>query len=304
MKLHEDEGLFRDLIGYTAVKFNISEVYIEKDYWVTRILFLLSISEFRKCFIFKGGTALSKAYKLINRFSEDIDLAFLNINGLSGNQMKTRMKSAEKTITRGLEYIERSGQSKKGSFRKVYFDFPKIIEGDYGHASEVILLEMNCFTSPEPFSLMPVKTLIAEFIESTEKKELIEQYELKDFCVNVLDIKRTAAEKIIGLIKASRSEDPTYELSNKIRHFYDLCMIKRCDNHKYLFASKQLYELIQIVVAADREQFKDAGTWLDVPLHESTLFINPEKIWATIRSTFHNDFSGLVYDGISHLIPR
>ncbi|WP_432807491.1 nucleotidyl transferase AbiEii/AbiGii toxin family protein [Proteus hauseri] len=65
----------------------------------THVLLQLSQSEFRDDFVFKGGTALSKFFGLIQRFSEDVDLAMFNNRGLSGNQIKNRMKSAEETIS-------------------------------------------------------------------------------------------------------------------------------------------------------------------------------------------------------------
>ncbi len=48
---------------------------IEKDWWVVQTLRLVSQMEIAKHLVFKGGTSLSKAWGLIDRFSEDIDLA-------------------------------------------------------------------------------------------------------------------------------------------------------------------------------------------------------------------------------------
>ena len=65
------EALFRN----TANKMGLTEAIIEKDFWVCWMLDYL----FHRCcwkdnLAFKGGTSLSKAYGLIERFSEDIDL--------------------------------------------------------------------------------------------------------------------------------------------------------------------------------------------------------------------------------------
>lgn len=54
----------------------VSPVIIEKDFWVCWILKRVFLLEDQPALIFKGGTSLSKAYNLIQRFSEDIDLAF------------------------------------------------------------------------------------------------------------------------------------------------------------------------------------------------------------------------------------
>lgn len=69
----EDEKMV--LLQQTAVARKISaEQAIEKDWWVTAILVALSKSSWADFLQFKGGTSLSKAWGLISRFSEDIDL--------------------------------------------------------------------------------------------------------------------------------------------------------------------------------------------------------------------------------------
>ena len=95
MKLHRDKEVFTQAILSTAEYFNIQEVFVEKDYWVTYVLKNLSQSKYKGTVVFKGGTSLSKAYRLINRFSEDIDLAIIQSKGASGNAIKNLIKSVE-----------------------------------------------------------------------------------------------------------------------------------------------------------------------------------------------------------------
>ena len=59
----------------TATAQHIDIRYVEKDYWITRSLGLLAQSPYAERVVFKGGTSLTKAYRLTQRFSEDIDLA-------------------------------------------------------------------------------------------------------------------------------------------------------------------------------------------------------------------------------------
>jgi predicted nucleotidyltransferase component of viral defense system len=72
MKLHNDKALFEQIVIETFEQVGIKREVIEKDYYVTMILKELSLN--LPHLLFKGGTSLSKCYKLINRFSEDIDL--------------------------------------------------------------------------------------------------------------------------------------------------------------------------------------------------------------------------------------
>ena len=70
--LHNDKSLFEQVILRVSKDTAIEASIIEKDYYVT--LVLQRIVAQQPNIIFKGGTSLSKCYKLINRFSEDIDL--------------------------------------------------------------------------------------------------------------------------------------------------------------------------------------------------------------------------------------
>ena len=76
MKLHEDKKRFVEAITAASTMFGIEPALVEKDYFVT--LFLQKAMERIPGLVFKGGTSLSKCYKLIDRFSEDIDLTLDN----------------------------------------------------------------------------------------------------------------------------------------------------------------------------------------------------------------------------------
>ena len=68
----DDRELFKDLITFVSRKTNVREDIVEKDYYVTLILQELSKADYP--IVFKGGTSLSKAYCVIDRFSEDVDI--------------------------------------------------------------------------------------------------------------------------------------------------------------------------------------------------------------------------------------
>ena len=71
----ESEENLKALFGNTSVKAGLSPAIVEKDFWVCLTLdYLFMDSPWRKQLAFKGGTSLSKAFNLIKRFSEDIDL--------------------------------------------------------------------------------------------------------------------------------------------------------------------------------------------------------------------------------------
>ena len=72
----------------------IDEASAEKDWWVTAVLYAMFHTSISEYLLFKGGTSLSKGWNIINRFSEDIDLAlsrdyFLNVKKLSCARWRT-----------------------------------------------------------------------------------------------------------------------------------------------------------------------------------------------------------------------
>ena len=71
MNLHSDKEAFKEIIALAAEHFGYEQSHVEKDYWVSKILRDISLSEYADKTYFKGGTSLSKAYGLIERFSED-----------------------------------------------------------------------------------------------------------------------------------------------------------------------------------------------------------------------------------------
>lgn len=90
MLLHNDTAAFREIIQAASMKLGIKEKFIEKDYYVS--LLLKNLAECNPNIVFKGGTSLSKCHKLIDRFSEDIDLAIPQEIDKMTEGMKRKLK--------------------------------------------------------------------------------------------------------------------------------------------------------------------------------------------------------------------
>ena len=81
-----------DIINQTVIHKKIPAEAIEKDIWVTAVLHALFSLSYAKYLSFKGGTSLSKCYNLIERFSEDIDIAINREKfGFTGTLTKTQI---------------------------------------------------------------------------------------------------------------------------------------------------------------------------------------------------------------------
>lgn len=295
MILHKDKETFNDIIETTAKKLNIPAIFIEKDYWVTYILNKLSKSIYKETAIFKGGTSLSKAYKIIARFSEDIDLAIIT-NGIDGNAIKTLIKNIEKALLDENFEEKITPQTSKGSkFRKTVHQYPKIIEGDFGHANENLILELNSFAKPHPYISKTISSYIYDFLnlQSYEVKKLITDFELEPFEINVLDYKRTFCEKISAIARASFESNKDYsQLKEKIRHFYDIYHLMQEDDIKVFLNSDDMDKMIQNVREDDQKQF--SSDWANVKLHSTKIFKNID-ILNELNGYYNSNFKTLVY---------
>jgi predicted nucleotidyltransferase component of viral defense system len=222
MNLHANTADFTALITFTAKHFNIIPAFVEKDYWITLALSRLSQSENVENAVFKGGTSLSKGYRIISRFSEDIDIAIINEN-LSGNALKTKIRNIEKEITIGLTEIVEDGVTSKGSmFRKSIFEYPTLLGKVDSIIPNRMIVEINSFANPYPNVKQDITSFIAEYLKVSNQTTVIDEYGLQPFLLNVLDKRRTMIEKLVSLFRFSFAENARRSLSAKMHHFYDL----------------------------------------------------------------------------------
>ncbi len=87
-----------DIFNAVAAENGMTLFAVEKDWWVSRTLEIIFQMPIAPHLVFKGGTSLSKAWKLINRFSEDIDLAIDKafFEGYQGDISKTQIGKLRK----------------------------------------------------------------------------------------------------------------------------------------------------------------------------------------------------------------
>lgn len=296
MKLHENESDFSQAIQATASALGIREVFVQKDYWVCYILKNLSLSEHRSQVVFKGGTSLSKAHKVIHRFSEDVDLAIIS-NGLTDSQIKPLMKRIESAIatTPLKELTDHVAVSKGSKYRKTVWEYNKLIGGDFGDASKDLILEINSFTKPSPFNSVSIQTYIADFFEQTNLKADLISNELEAFQVNVLDLKRTITEKIAAIAGASsRQPDDHSELKKKIRHLYDLAMLLRISHVAEFINSPEFLEMYEIIKVEDKN-IPGQRQNSDQHILETPIFKSSSSVLSDLTDTYQNNFMSLVY---------
>ncbi|WP_297407265.1 nucleotidyl transferase AbiEii/AbiGii toxin family protein [uncultured Cetobacterium sp.] len=289
MNLHENKEDFKDLIQLTATHFKTLPVYVEKDYWVTYVLKNLFTSEYKDKVIFKGGTSLSKAYSLIERFSEDIDLQLLNFVG-SEHKKKILMKEIETIATKGLVYQpNHSRESKRGNIRKTVYKYEKAFEGEFFQASDDFIFEINGMSIPEPWESKEIISEIAKFLLNTEQENAITEFGLESFEVVVLNKERTFVEKIFAVLDYSFEDNYTVELENKIRHIYDIHKLYNDEKIKEFFDSDNFFDLANKVVV-ENDFF---GKRKDTDYSKSRFF--SKDIISPLKKTYETTFSKFVY---------
>lgn len=299
MNLHHDKEIFAELTEVTGNALSIPLVYVEKDYWMTMALKSLSQSPYVEDVVFKGGTSLSKAYRLIDRFSEDIDLAVRSANR-NASATKMLLKNVEGIVTQGLSYLKGDERERKGSkFRRTVHQYPRIVDDtDFGQASPELLIEINAFTNPEPFEMRELRTLIAEDLARKGRTDLVARFGLENFSVRVLSPKRTLVEKMLGVVKDSYSDDPIARLSDRIRHLYDICLVLRYDEYQNFVASNEFKSLCDKGIEDEKAGEFEHSDCFEKPLTNAPLFSDFEAWKSSLNVTYMGMFSDLVYSDL------
>ena len=181
MNLHEETQTFKAAIQLASSPveeggLGINEVFLEKDYWICRSLKQLSRSKAVDVAVFKGGTSLSKAHNLGDRFSEDIDIAILNDRNLPENQTKKIIHEITKVMSQGLVEVLKPDTRKYSKYRKVYYEYPRVTENTQivSVNSGQILLEVVSFANPYPYHKVLIKSFITEYLEKSGRVDVIE----------------------------------------------------------------------------------------------------------------------------------
>lgn len=295
MELHNNKKLLQDAILATAKYMDLREVYIEKDYWVTLALYEIFHSDIADQAVFKGGTALSKCHKLIERFSEDIDIVVFRNDEENNSLLKKKIRSISKVVEKIIPEIEVVGLTNKmGNIRKTVHQYNKVFNGNLGQIREQIIVEATWLGNFEPFSKMRINSYIYEMMKAKSQDALIEHYKMAPFTILVLSKLRTFCEKIMSLVRFSRSKEPISDLRNKIRHVYDIHQMLNDEETWYFFKSDQFDKMLLKVGKEDMYSFKNNNDWIHDHPSKALIFDKPDETWGQLSETYNGNFKDLV----------
>lgn len=249
------------LFGNAADRAGISNpAIVEKDFWVCFVLdYLFHKSLWTQSFIFKGGTSLSKAYHVISRFSEDIDLIMdWRLLGYAVEEpWKERSKNQQdkfnkKVVADASIFLTRTfapqmqteirnmiGQDVSVCMDPndkeqctVNFYYPHVFNTNY--LRQEIRLEIGPLAEWIPSHDVAITSTAAEKFPVAFKQ--------KYTYVRTVDVERTFWEKVTILHKTASSYEQKGIPARYARHYYDLYQMSRSDVRDKAFIRKELLE--------------------------------------------------------------
>ncbi len=220
LSLRDELDELEGYVSAVALASGIPVSHVEKDFWVTEALRgIADASQATGCsVIFKGGTSLSKAHRLIQRFSEDVDLLVVLPSGgkKSRDSILKEFAAAAKSET-GLQGTTEAATTTTGVKRTVNLHYPARFSS-VSLKSDVVM-EIGSRGGAIPSTLIKVSSLISEY---TASAGLDPDYaENRPVPLLVLDPVRTLVEKLMILHNAAEVGDDGRRRKT-VRHYYDV----------------------------------------------------------------------------------
>ncbi len=230
MVLHKDKESFDIAIRAASRHFNVSPAIIEKDYYVT--LVLRELAKQVPDLLFKGGTSLSKCYKIIDRFSEDIDITLDSEHQSQGKRRNLKYTIVEICSNLGLNLLNENETRSRRDYNCYKIDY--CARHSLSGLNPQLLVETVFIVKAFPDEIKQASSMIYDYLKAVGNDEAIAQYELEPFDIRVQTLDRTLVDKVFAVCD--------YMLDNKTerqsRHIYDLSrlltLVKLDDNLKAL----------------------------------------------------------------------
>ena len=200
MKLFEHQD-FGQLVTETRRHLNITgltEQLVEKDYFVTEMLRVVA-HRLPTQVIFKGGTSLSKAWQLIQRFSEDVDL-FVDPQkfrpALGKRGIDRELKTLRGSVAQHPAFQLIEGNTSGGFGRSDHFRYTQHF-GSVAAIRDNVLLESGTASGREPVVTVDLESYVARYLRDKEIDMGAEDQTA--FPMQVMRFRRTFVEKLFAI---------------------------------------------------------------------------------------------------------
>lgn len=310
LELPEDRR--RALLEQIEYTEGIQQKALEKDWWVTLTLKALFTCKYKQYIVFKGGTSLSKCWKLIERFSEDIDIALApEAFGMSyeenpsasfvkklkragcdftSNELKVELEKqfTELGVPAGILKIEAEPVKENmpdTDPQTILVHYPTLI-GPNDYLADVVKIEVSVRSLQEPNAMAKVQSILSE-------SERFSIYKETPFEVLAVQPYRTFLEKMFLLHEEFQKPDPSKIRSERMsRHLYDLERMMDKEAGAKALEDQELYKTI-IYHRLNYSRLKD----VDYETHskETLSFIPPTGITAAYAKDYETMRSVMIY---------
>lgn len=174
-------------------------------------------------------------------------------------------------------------------------NYSKLYKDDFGIVRENLVIEATWLGNYEPNIKKDVKSYIYDMMIEKEQIEIIKEYNLNPFTVQVLSMERTFCEKIMSLVRFSKTENPVVDLRNKIRHIYDINqMLSKSEEIKQFLETDLFDDMLLHVGRDDLTSFKNKNEWVYEHPSEAIIFSETEKTWENLSQEYNQRFKDLV----------
>ena len=303
----------RTFIAQTATETGMTEKAVEKDWWVTLVLRAIFTLPMAEHFVFKGGTSLSKGWGLIQRLSEDIDIA-LAPEAFDREYKLTPTHSYVKTLKReGTEYtstvIADALQARllEMSVPDTMFSLsvalipptrpdtdPQTILVHYTsfypsnrYIEDSVKVEFGVRALKEPFADVSIMSEIGRHIQVTSYTE-------QPFTVRAVVPVKTLIEKLLLLHEKFTGKEPDQIkiAERQSRHLADIVRLKQKGIHEEILADTTLFEAI---VVHRRHYVRLRGVNYDEMRIATLLIVPPPPAEAKFREDYAVMLEEMIY---------
>jgi len=310
LKLTDDQR--RISLAQAEARSGIIPKALEKDWWVTLTLKALFQTSFREMLIFKGGTSLSKCWKLINRFSEDIDIALspqmfgIEYHDSPGSAYLNKLKRLGCNFTSNELKDELMGQFvklgvPKGAItikpgktvqdrpdkdpQELFIKYTSLYDPNSYLADEV-KIEISVRSKLEPYTTMTVQSLLYEHFPN-------QAYIENPFTVLAVEPHKTFLEKAFLLHEQfHRGKLTIIKTERMSRHYHDLAKMMDTEVGQKALESKDLYAAI---IHHRRFYNKMRGIDYDL-LHPPHInFYPPESMLKDYQADYKEMLENMIY---------
>ena len=298
----------RMVLTQAANKTGLPVQAVEKDLWVTVVLQIVFSLPIANRLVFKGGTSLSKVWKVIRRFSEDIDLAIdPSIWGFEGDLTKKQIKRLRKTSSifvrdelchslqkavseTGMEQWlqvesdpDGEGDGTYPEPRVIHISYKSLFDEDLPYLNSEVKLEIGARSLLEPMAKAAVTSILEDTLPiSTTIKQVMIPTALAE---------KTFLEKAF-LLHELFSAQSSREANRKSRHLYDLAQIMNTDIASRAIADDDLWNTIH----HHRELFTSmSGVDYTPDIRKRIRLLPPDDVIDDWRSDYKDMQSSMIY---------